>query len=104
MPQPVAFVAVADQQFALALEHEDAVDLDGLDRGRSFGCVVRAVGRVVRVRLDGEHRSTPWIRVINANYSHLSVKQFHDWMTVVSVKSVDDRVDVVGCRVNKTKK
>src|SRR3546814_17208052 len=78
MPQPVALVAVADQQFALALEQADAVDLDGLDRGRSFGCVVRAVGRVVRVRLDGEHRSTPSIRVINANDSHFPVQRFPD--------------------------
>src|SRR3546814_7219002 len=37
-----------------------------------------AVGRVVRVRLDGEHRSTPSIRVINANDSHLPVKRFPD--------------------------
>src|SRR3546814_14112873 len=71
MPQPVALVAVADQQFALALEQAGAVDFDGFDRGRPFGGVVRAVGRVVRVRLEGEHRSTPSIRAINANASHL---------------------------------
>src|SRR3546814_1426155 len=35
MPQPVALVAVADQQFALALEQADAVDLDGLEIGRA---------------------------------------------------------------------
>src|SRR3546814_18033953 len=66
MPQPIALVAVADQQFALALEQAGAVDLDGLDRGRPFGGGVRAGGRVGRVRVDGVHRSTPPIRGIHS--------------------------------------
>src|SRR5690606_8389392 len=76
MPQPIALVAVADQQFTLALEQAGAVDLDGYGRGRPLGSVVRGVGRVVRVRLDGEHRSTPSFGTINANDSHLPVKRF----------------------------
>src|SRR5690606_23210347 len=74
MPQPVALVAVADQQFALALEQAGAVDFARIDHGWGFGGVMRVVGRDVCVRLDGEHRSTPSIRVTNANDSHLPVK------------------------------
>src|SRR3546814_3792518 len=47
MPQPIALVAVADKQFALALEQAGAVDFAGFGRGRAFGGVERAVGRVV---------------------------------------------------------
>src|SRR3546814_15261947 len=61
MPQPIALVAVAAQQFALALAQAGAVDLAGLDRRLPFGGVVRAVGRCVCVRLDGE-RGRPWCR------------------------------------------
>src|SRR5690606_529257 len=78
MPQAVALVAVADQQLALALEQAGAVDFNRVDRGWPLGGVVRAVGRFVRVRLDGEHRSTPLTGATNANDSHLPVKRFSD--------------------------
>src|SRR5690606_7825933 len=71
-----ALAAVADQQFALALEQADAVDLDGFGAGGTVTRVVLGgVGRAVRVvRVDDKHRSAPSIRGIDVNDSHLPVK------------------------------
>src|SRR5690606_38245870 len=74
--QAIALAAVADQQFALALEQADAVDLDGFGAGGALARVVLGgVGRAVCVvRVDDKHRSAPSIGVIDVNDSHLPVK------------------------------
>src|SRR3546814_585339 len=56
MPQPIALVAVADQQFALALEQPGAFALDGLDRGRPFGGGVVGGGGGVGAAVRGRKR------------------------------------------------
>src|SRR3546814_11477383 len=56
IPQPIALVAVADQQLALSLEQADDLAFDGFNRGRTLGGGVRAVGWAVRVWPDGLKR------------------------------------------------